>query len=74
MTGSTTRRLGWKKTRGKNAPKLSIIENQASTKIYEAASSRTAYDLLLAANEHVSKNYTEAAIDALLLKRTQLLQ
>ncbi len=74
MAGSISRRLGWKRTRGKTAPKLGITKDQASTKIYGAASMLTAYDLSLTTNEHVSKNYTEAAIDVLLLKRTQLLQ
>jgi hypothetical protein len=74
MASSISRRLGWKRTRDKNAPKFGITKDQASTKICGAASMLTAYDLSLTTNEHVSKNYTEAAIDAVLVKRAQLPQ
>lgn len=74
MAISISRRLGWKRTRDRSAPKLGISKDPASTKRYETASMFNAYDLLLTANEHVSKNYSDAAIDVLLLKRTQLVQ
>jgi hypothetical protein len=74
MAVSISRRLGWKRTKGKSAPKLGITGDQASMVIYGAASMLPEYDLSLTTDEHVSKNYSEAAIDALLLKRTQLLQ
>lgn len=74
MAVSASRWFGWKRTRGKSAPKLGITRDQVSMVIFGATSMLTAYDLSLTTNKHVSKNYSEAAIDVLLLKRTQLLQ
>jgi hypothetical protein len=71
---STSRRLGWKRIGDKIAPKLGISKDPTSTEKYETTSVFNPYDLLLAANEHVSRNYSDASIDVLLLKRTQLVQ
>lgn len=74
MVFGVSGRLGWKRIKGKSAHRLGITKDQASMEIYGAASMLTGYDLSLTTNEHVNKNYAEAAIDALLLKRTQMLQ
>jgi len=74
MAASVSRRLGWKRTKGKNAPKLGITRDQASKNIFGAASMLTTYDLSLTTSEPASKNYAEPVFDALLLRRAQLLQ
>jgi hypothetical protein len=68
------RRLGWKRIKGKNAPKLGITMDQVSTKRFGGASMFTTYDLSGTTNEPVCKNYAEATFDALLLRRAQFLQ